>query len=87
MRCPICSSTDVTCVLNTVHREDGVVRRRRGCRHCQVRWTTLESYEPGTLIRAFVPRPAVGDDGTPTEAGDDPVPVGEAPTTRSCPKG
>jgi transcriptional regulator NrdR family protein len=61
MRCPSCDSTDHTCVLNTVHRDDGVVRRRRGCRLCQIRWTTLEKLEAGSLIRAFVPRPVVGD--------------------------
>lgn len=71
MRCPVCSSTDFTCVLNTVHREDSSVRRRRGCRRCQVRWTTIESYEPGTLIKAFVPRPVVGvDNAAPGDSRD-----------------
>jgi transcriptional regulator NrdR family protein len=60
MRCPSCKSVDHTCVLNTVHREDGIVRRRRGCRLCQIRWTTLEKTDLGSLIQAFVPRPVVG---------------------------
>jgi hypothetical protein len=62
MRCPSCDSTDHTCVLNTVHREDGVVRRRRGCRLCQIRWTTRERLEAGSLLKAFVPRPVVGNE-------------------------
>jgi transcriptional regulator NrdR family protein len=61
MRCPQCQVMEHTCVLNTVHREDGVVRRRRGCRACQIRWTTYEDIEAGSLINAFVPRPVVGD--------------------------
>lgn len=61
MRCPQCQVMEHTCVLNTVHREDGVVRRRRGCRACQIRWTTYEDIEVGSLINAFVPRPVVGD--------------------------
>lgn len=61
MRCPSCDSVDHTCVLNTVHREDGIVRRRRGCRLCQIRWTTLEKMDLDSLIQAFVPRPVVGN--------------------------
>lgn len=68
MRCPSCLSTDTTCVLNTVHRDDGSVRRRRGCRLCQIRWTTYEDLEPGSLIKAFVPRPMVGGESR-TSAG------------------
>lgn len=61
MQCPCCRSNDTTCVLNTVHRGDGNVRRRHGCRKCQIRWTGLESLEPQSIIAAFVPRPVVGD--------------------------
>lgn len=71
MRCPRCLQTDFTCVLNTVHREDGEIRRRRGCRHCQIRWTTYESIQPRTLISAFVPRPVVGGESAGPE-----LPVG-----------
>lgn len=60
MRCPSCESADHTCVLNTVHREDGVVRRRHGCRLCQIRWTSFERIVLSSLVKAFVPRPAVG---------------------------
>jgi hypothetical protein len=60
MQCPRCLSGDFTCVLNTVHRQDGSIRRRHGCRACQIRWTGAEEIDPGSLVAAFVPRPVVG---------------------------
>lgn len=61
MQCPKCLSGDWTCVLNTVHRADGSVRRRHGCRHCQIRWTSSEDYETDSILKAFVPRPTCGE--------------------------
>jgi len=60
MQCPRCLSGDFTCVLNTVHRQDGSIRRRHGCRACQIRWTSTEEFAPGSLAAVFVPRPVVG---------------------------
>lgn len=74
MHCPSCFSIDYTCVLNTVHREDGAVRRRRGCRLCQIRWTTTECLVSGSLLKAFVPRPIVGTprvEAADSQAGGD----------------
>lgn len=59
MRCPKCLSNEWTCVLNTVQRNDGITRRRLGCRRCQIRWSTVEDFEPGSITSAPVPRPAV----------------------------
>lgn len=61
MRCPSCQSNEWTCVLNTVHRGDGSIRRRHGCRNCQIRWTSEDGVVPGSLVSAFVPRPTVAD--------------------------
>jgi hypothetical protein len=47
--------------MNTVPRQDGSIRRRHGCRYCQIRWTSSESIDSGSLLSAFVPRPAIGD--------------------------
>ena len=56
MRCPHCHFSDLTQVINTHHRLDGAIRRRHGCRRCQIRWTAIELVEPGT-IKADVVRP------------------------------
>lgn len=61
MQCPRCLNGDFTCVLNTVHRQDGSIRRRHGCRYCQIRWTSTEEIAPGSLVAAPVPRPIVGE--------------------------
>lgn len=70
MRCPKCLLSEWTCVLNTVQRSDGATRRRVGCRRCQIRWTTIEELEPGSITSAPVHRPVVPttDDQTGTGA-------------------
>lgn len=55
MRCPRCGSTDSACVLNVHHRLDGSIRRRHGCRDCQIRWTASEVITPGSLMAAAIP--------------------------------
>jgi transcriptional regulator NrdR family protein len=56
MRCPRCGFTDTTCVLNIHHRLDGSIRRRHGCRNCQIRWSASELITPGSLTAAAVPQ-------------------------------
>lgn len=56
MRCPRCGLTDATCVLNIHHRLDGSIRRRHGCRNCQIRWSASELITPGSLTAAAVPQ-------------------------------
>ncbi|MCU0922178.1 MAG: transcriptional regulator NrdR [Burkholderiaceae bacterium] len=44
MRCPYCGH-DETQVVETRESEEGVVRRRRRCQHCEKRFTTYERAE------------------------------------------
>lgn len=64
MRCPACKSSDTTCVINTVHRLDGTIRRRHGCERCQIRWTSSEGVTPGTLVSAVVRRSSQAQSST-----------------------
>lgn len=51
MRCPFCGSED-TKVLDSRPRENGyIIRRRRECKDCGKRFTTLESME---VLRLYV---------------------------------
>jgi transcriptional repressor NrdR len=48
MRCPFCGDLD-THVVDTRLSEQDTVRRRRGCRACDRRFTTYERYDEGPL--------------------------------------
>jgi len=62
MRCPRCSSDQQTLVLTIRHRVDGSIRRRHTCAHCEIRWTAVETIEPGTVQKAPLPRRLAGAD-------------------------
>lgn len=43
MRCPVCGCEHHVVIETRRHEdEDGVIRRRRKCGHCQFRWSTAE---------------------------------------------
>lgn len=49
MICPSCNATDIS-VLETRHDTDTVIRRRRQCDTCKLRFNTIEhvkQYAPG----------------------------------------
>lgn len=66
MRCPACHFSDTTCVINTVPRRDGTIRRRHGCERCQIRWTSSEEITPGSLTSAVVRKSSGDQDSTGT---------------------
>jgi transcriptional repressor NrdR len=41
MKCPVCGSNE-TQVIDTVRESSGGIRRRRSCKECQKRFTTVE---------------------------------------------
>ena len=49
MRCPFCGATDTHVVDSRLTEPQDSVRRRRGCRSCDRRFTTYERYDQGPL--------------------------------------
>ena len=48
--CPACGS-DSFRVFMTVRKDDGVIERRRGCKECECRWTTVETMKIEQVVK------------------------------------
>src|SRR3546814_8817093 len=57
MTCPACEGDDTTCIDTRPTAEGLEIRRRRGCRSCDHRWTTYERTDDAMAYG----QPLIGD--------------------------
>ena len=53
MKCPFCHDLENRVIDSRLTKDDGVIRRRRECSHCQRRFTTYERVEE--VLYAMLP--------------------------------